>query len=595
MTSYNFFNVVRDFLPFFLKFKERMTLALIALIGAKLTLVSVPITFKYLIDFFSDKQNSNSLTGTFPQSEEQLIYYPIVLITVYGILRFLSTCFSELREFVFVKVTYNAVSEIALKVFKNLHTLSLGFHLSKKTGALTRELERGMRGISTIVNFTLYSILPTFFEVIFVSSWLAINYQPSFAITILITIFLYSIFTVYVTNWRITLRRAMNESDAVANASVVDSLMNYETVKYFNNEKFEHERYKDKLMIWQKAAEKSQSSLSILNLGQAVIISSSSVLILLQAFFLFEKGSMTIGDLVLINAFLIQLFLPLNFLGALYRELKQSFVDIEKMFLLMNEDADIKDKLNVKSLPNIALVEFAHVSFSYDSRLILKNLSFTLQPGKTTAIVGYSGAGKSTISKLLYRFYDVTSGSIRFGGIDIRDLSQSELRAQIAVVPQEPVLFNESLEYNLKYGNIDVTENELMQVIRLASLEAFISSLPSGIGTVVGERGLKLSGGEKQRVAIARALLKRPKIVIFDEATSSLDSKTERAIQEAIDAISVEKACLIIAHRLSTVISAHEILVLDNGYIVQQGSHDNLLKSDGKYAELWKIQSEEKI
>lgn len=572
-----------------------MTLALIALIGAKLTLVSVPITFKYLIDFFSDKQNSNSLTGTFPQSEEQLIYYPIVLITVYGILRFLSTCFSELREFVFVKVTYNAVSEIALKVFKNLHTLSLGFHLSKKTGALTRELERGMRGISTIVNFTLYSILPTFFEVIFVSSWLAINYQPSFAITILITIFLYSIFTVYVTNWRITLRRAMNESDAVANASVVDSLMNYETVKYFNNEKFEHERYKDKLMIWQKAAEKSQSSLSILNLGQAVIISSSSVLILLQAFFLFEKGSMTIGDLVLINAFLIQLFLPLNFLGALYRELKQSFVDIEKMFLLMNEDADIKDKLNVKSLPNIALVEFAHVSFSYDSRLILKNLSFTLQPGKTTAIVGYSGAGKSTISKLLYRFYDVTSGSIRFGGIDIRDLSQSELRAQIAVVPQEPVLFNESLEYNLKYGNIDVTENELMQVIRLASLEAFISSLPSGIGTVVGERGLKLSGGEKQRVAIARALLKRPKIVIFDEATSSLDSKTERAIQEAIDAISVEKACLIIAHRLSTVISAHEILVLDNGYIVQQGSHDNLLKSDGKYAELWKIQSEEKI
>ncbi len=595
MTSYNFFNVVRDFLPFFLKFKERMTLALIALIGAKLTLVSVPITFKYLIDFFSDKQNSNSLTGTFPQSEEQLIYYPIVLITVYGILRFLSTCFSELREFVFVKVTYNAVSEIALKVFKNLHTLSLGFHLSKKTGALTRELERGMRGISTIVNFTLYSILPTFFEVIFVSSWLAINYQPSFAITILITIFLYSIFTVYVTNWRITLRRAMNESDAVANASVVDSLMNYETVKYFNNEKFEHERYKDKLMIWQKAAEKSQSSLSILNLGQAVIISSSSVLILLQAFFLFEKGSMTIGDLVLINAFLIQLFLPLNFLGALYRELKQSFVDIEKMFLLMNEDADIKDKLNVKSLPNIALVEFAHVSFSYDSRLILKNLSFTLQPGKTTAIVGYSGAGKSTISKLLYRFYDVTSGSIRFGGIDIRDLSQSELRAQIAVVPQEPVLFNESLEYNLKYGNIGVTENELMQVIRLASLEAFISSLPSGIGTVVGERGLKLSGGEKQRVAIARALLKRPKIVIFDEATSSLDSKTERAIQVAIDAISVEKACLIIAHRLSTVISAHEILVLDNGYIVQQGSHDNLLKSDGKYAELWKIQSEEKI
>ncbi len=572
-----------------------MTLALIALIGAKLTLVSVPITFKYLIDFFSDKQNSNSLTGTFPQSEEQLIYYPIVLITVYGILRFLSTCFSELREFVFVKVTYNAVSEIALKVFKNLHTLSLGFHLSKKTGALTRELERGMRGISTIVNFTLYSILPTFFEVIFVSSWLAINYQPSFAITILITIFLYSIFTVYVTNWRITLRRAMNESDAVANASVVDSLMNYETVKYFNNEKFEHERYKDKLMIWQKAAEKSQSSLSILNLGQAVIISSSSVLILLQAFFLFEKGSMTIGDLVLINAFLIQLFLPLNFLGALYRELKQSFVDIEKMFLLMNEDADIKDKLNVKSLPNIALVEFAHVSFSYDSRLILKNLSFTLQPGKTTAIVGYSGAGKSTISKLLYRFYDVTSGSIRFGGIDIRDLSQSELRAQIAVVPQEPVLFNESLEYNLKYGNIGVTENELMQVIRLASLEAFISSLPSGIGTVVGERGLKLSGGEKQRVAIARALLKRPKIVIFDEATSSLDSKTERAIQVAIDAISIEKACLIIAHRLSTVISAHEILVLDNGYIVQQGSHDNLLKSDGKYAELWKIQSEEKI
>ena len=397
--------------------------------------------------------------------EDKLIYYPIFLIIIYGVLRFLSTGFAELREFVFVKVTYNAVSEIALKVFQNLHQLSLSFHLSKKTGSLTRELERGIRGISTIVNFTLYSVLPTFFEVIFVASWLAINYEPFFAIIILSTIFLYAIFTIYVTNWRIMLRRNMNESDAAANATVVDSLMNYETVKYFNNEEFEEDRYKNKLLIWQKAAEKSQGSLSVLNLGQAIIISFSAVLILLLAYSQFTKGFMTIGDLVLINAFLIQLFLPLNFLGVLYRELKQSLVDIEKMFGLINEEPDIKDKANFKKIPDSATLNFENVSFSYGSRLILKDLNFTLQPGKTTAIVGYSGGGKSTISKLLYRFYDVTSGRITYGGIDIRDLSQSELRSNIAVVPQDPVLFNESLEYNLKYGYINVTEDDLRKVI----------------------------------------------------------------------------------------------------------------------------------
>jgi len=386
----------------------------------------------------------------------------------------------------------------------------------------------------------------------------------------------------------------MNESDASANATVVDSLMNYETVKYFNNEEFEEKRYKDKLLIWQKAAEKSQGSLSVLNLGQAIIISFSAVLILLLAYSQFTKGFMTIGDLVLINAFLIQLFLPLNFLGVLYRELKQSLVDIEKMFGLINEEPDIKDKINFKKIPDVATLNFENVSFSYGDRLILKDLNFTLQPGKTTAIVGYSGGGKSTISKLLYRFYDVTSGRITYGGIDIRDLSQSELRSNIAVVPQDPVLFNESLEFNLKYGYINVTEDDLKKVIQLANLDNFISSLPLGIQTVVGERGLKLSGGEKQRVAIARALLKQPKIMIFDEATSALDSKTEKAIQDAILTISAEKTCLIIAHRLSTIISAHEILVLDKGVIIQKGTHQDLLKSGGKYTELWRIQSEEK-
>ena len=539
------------------------------------------------------KVQPDCLKGFF-HPEDKLIYYPIFLIVIYGVLRFLSTGFAELREFVFVKVTYNAVSEIALKVFQNLHQLSLSFHLSKKTGSLTRELERGIRGISTIVNFTLYSVLPTFFEVIFVASWLAINYEPFFAIIILSTIFLYAIFTIYVTNWRIMLRRNMNESDAAANATVVDSLMNYETVKYFNNEEFEEKRYKNKLLIWQKAAEKSQGSLSVLNLGQAIIISFSAVLILLLAYSQFTKGFMTIGDLVLINAFLIQLFLPLNFLGVLYRELKQSLVDIEKMFGLINEEPDIKDKVNFKKIPDVATLNFENVSFSYGSRLILKDLNFTLQPGKTTAIVGYSGGGKSTISKLLYRFYDVTSGRITYGGIDIRDLSQSELRSNIAVVPQDPVLFNESLEYNLKYGYINVTEDDLKKVIQLANLDNFISSLPLGIQTVVGERGLKLSGGEKQRVAIARALLKQPKIMIFDEATSALDSKTEKAIQSAILTISAEKTCLIIAHRLSTIISAHEILVLDKGVIIQKGTHQDLLKSGGKYTELWRIQSEEK-
>ena len=560
-----------------------MILALFALIGAKATLVSVPIIFKYLVDHVSDSQNAARLIEGFFHSEDKLIYYPIFLIIIYGVLRFLSTGFAELREFVFVKVTYNAVSEIALKVFQNLHQLSLSFHLSKKTGSLTRELERGIRGISTIVNFTLYSVLPTFFEVVFVASWLAINYEPFFAIIILSTIFLYAIFTIYVTNWRIMLRRNMNESDAEANATVVDSLMNYETVKYFNNEEFEERRYKNKLLIWQKAAEKSQGSLSVLNLGQAVIISFSAVLILLLAYSQFTKGFMTIGDLVLINAFLIQLFLPLNFLGVLYRELKQSLVDIEKMFGLINEEPDIKDKANFKKIPDSATLNFENVSFSYGSRLILKDLNFTLQPGKTTAIVGYSGGGKSTISKLLYRFYDVTSGRITYGGIDIRDLSQSELRSNIAVVPQDPVLFNESLEYNLKYGYVNVTEDDLRKVIRLANLDVFISSLPLGIQTVVGERGLKLSGGEKQRVAIARALLKQPKIMIFDEATSALDSKTEKAIQRAILTISAEKTCLIIAHRLSTIISANEILVLDKGVIIQKGTHEDLLKTGGKY------------
>ena len=386
----------------------------------------------------------------------------------------------------------------------------------------------------------------------------------------------------------------MNESDASANATVVDSLMNYETVKYFNNEKFEGRRYKNKLLIWQKAAEKSQGSLSVLNLGQAVIISFSAVFILLLAYSQFTKGFMTIGDLVLINAFLIQLFLPLNFLGVLYRELKQSLVDIEKMFGLINEEPDIKDKANVKTIPDSATLNFENVSFSYGSRLILKDLNFTLQPGRTTAIVGYSGGGKSTISKLLYRFYDVTSGRITYGGIDIRDLSQSELRSNIAVVPQDPVLFNESLEYNLKYGYINVQQHDLRKVIQLANLDNFISSLPLGIQTIVGERGLKLSGGEKQRVAIARALLKQPKIMIFDEATSALDSKTEKAIQKAILTISAERTCLIIAHRLSTIISAHEILVLDKGVIIQKGTHEDLLKTGGKYTELWRIQSEEK-
>ena len=571
-----------------------MILALFALIGAKATLVSVPIIFKYLVDHVSASESATILLEGLFHLEDKLIYYPIFLIVIYGVLRFLSTGFAELREFVFVKVTYNAVSEIALKVFQNLHQLSLSFHLSKKTGSLTRELERGIRGISTIVNFTLYSVLPTFFEVIFVASWLAINYEPFFAIIILSTIFLYAIFTIYVTNWRIMLRRNMNESDAAANATVVDSLMNYETVKYFNNEEFEEKRYKNKLLIWQKAAEKSQGSLSVLNLGQAIIISFSAVLILLLAYSQFTKGFMTIGDLVLINAFLIQLFLPLNFLGVLYRELKQSLVDIEKMFGLINEEPDIKDKINFKKIPDVATLNFENVSFSYGSRLILKDLNFTLQPGKTTAIVGYSGGGKSTISKLLYRFYDVTSGRITYGGIDIRDLSQSELRSNIAVVPQDPVLFNESLEYNLKYGYINVTQDDLKKVIQLANLDAFISSLPLGVQTVVGERGLKLSGGEKQRVAIARALLKQPKIMIFDEATSALDSKTEKAIQSAILTISAEKTCLIIAHRLSTIISAHEILVLDKGVIIQKGTHQDLLKSEGKYTELWRIQSEEK-
>ena len=586
------FYTLKKFLPYFLNFKIRMIAALFALVSAKAAVVAVPIVFKNLIDFFSADGALNQSSQIWFSSQIELLTYPIMLITVYSVLRLLSTFFVELRELIFVKVTYSALTEISLKVFNNLHKLSLNFHLSKKTGALTRELERGTRGIGTIVNFTLYSVLPTFFEVIFVALWLTIHYEILFAIIIFFALFTYAIFTIYVTNWRMILRRSMNNADTDANATVVDSLMNYETVKYFNNESFEERRYKTKLLLWKEKAEKSQSSLAVLNLGQAVIISIASFCILALAAVQFEQGIMTIGDLVLINAFLVQLFLPLNFLGVLYREIKQALIDIEKLFFLIEKKSEILDKKKAKPISSSKELMFKNVFFSYGSRKILKNFNLLLQPNTSTALVGHSGAGKSTISKLIYRFYDVDSGSIMIDETDIRDLKQKDLRKLISVVPQDPVLFNETIEFNIKYGNPNCKDEELRRSIESAELSHFIKALPNGLKTIVGERGLKLSGGEKQRVAIARALLKRPSIIIFDEATSSLDSKTEKQIQNAINNITKKMTCLIIAHRLSTIISVDEIVVIDSGMIVQQGKHSELISRSGKYLELWRSQGE---
>jgi len=583
--------VIATLLPYLMKYKLRMGLALAALVAAKLANVSIPIFLKEIVDGLTPlatatTQSPNAVAGA-------VLVIPLALVVGYGLMRLASTGLTEIRELIFARVTQGAVRDISLRVFRHLHQLSLRFHLERQTGGLTRDIERGTRGVGTLVNFTLYSIVPTALEVLLVTAYLAWQYPPIFAWITLAALVAYVVYTFMVTEWRTHFRREMNELDTRANARAIDSLLNYETVKYFNNEEFEAQRYDRSLHRWQEAAIKSQASLSLLNVGQSAIIALAATLMVWQAVVGVQAGTMTLGDLVLVNAFLIQLYVPLNFLGVLYREIKQSIADMERLFGLMAQNKEVADPPGALPLAvKTGTVRFEEVAFAYDPRRpIFRSLSLTLSAGKTTAVVGSSGAGKSTLSRLLYRFYDVQKGRITIDGQDIRTVVQGSVRQAIGIVPQDTVLFNDTLAYNIRYGCPNASDDEVWQAAQSAHLDALIRSLPEGLQTQVGERGLKLSGGEKQRVAIARALLKRPAILVFDEATSALDSESERAIQAEIREVSRGRTSLVIAHRLSTIIDADMIIVLEDGALIEQGRHAELLARRGRYAELWEMQA----
>ncbi len=575
---------IKKLIPYLWAYKWRVLFALGCLISAKFANVTVPLIFKQLVD------------GLDITREQAVIVVPAALLVAYGALRFSTSLFTELREIVFARVTQESVREISLQVFGHLHALSLRFHLERQTGGLTRDIERGTRSIGSLISYTLYSILPTFVEISLVVGILLVKYEPSFAIITLVTLVLYVVFTFKVTNWRTALRRQANELDSAANARAIDSLINYETVKYFNNEAFETRRYDTELKKWTAAQITNQKSLSLLNMGQAAIIAVGVTAMMWRAAIGVANGSMTLGDLVLVNAFLIQLYIPLNFLGVLYREIRQALTDIERMFGLMGTHREVADAPTALTLARgPAEVRFEQVGFAYDpTRPILHAVDFTIPAGRTVAVVGHSGSGKSTLARLLFRFYDVQQGAVRINGQDIRQLTQDSLRAAIGIVPQDTVLFNDTLFYNIQYGRPEASREEVEAAARAAQLQEFIARLPDGWQTRVGERGLKLSGGEKQRVAIARTLLKNPDILIFDEATSALDSKTEKAIQAQLDAAARGRTTLVIAHRLSTVMNADEIIVLDQGHILERGSHAELLARGGAYAQMWALQQEER-
>ncbi len=567
--------------PYLLQHKWRVLLAISCLIAAKLANVAVPIVFKEMIDGLTNTQ--------FP------LALPILLLCLYGTLRFSSSLFTELREILFARVTQHAVRRIALEVFRHLHALSLRFHLERQTGGVSRDIERGSRSISSLISYTLYSILPTLVEITLVLSILFVKYDGGFVVITLISLTAYVLFTIKVSNWRIGLRRLVNDSDSAANTQAIDSLLNYETVKYFNNEEYEARRYDTHMERWEGAATKSQISLSWLNLGQQIIIALGVTAMMWRAASGVVDGRMTIGDLVLVNAFLIQLYMPLSFLGVVYREIRQSLADIERMFDLLSVNREIADAPDAIALQAESIkIRFASVDFSYEpNRQILFGVDFEIPAGHTVAVVGESGSGKSTLARLLYRFYDINGGRISINEYDLRQLTQNSLRAAIAIVPQDTVLFNDSIYYNIQYGRPDASREEVLAAAQAAQLADFIELLPDGYKTKVGERGLKLSGGEKQRVAIARALLKNPPFLIFDEATSALDSKTEKAIQSSIDNAARGRTTLVIAHRLSTIMNADEILVMDGGRMVERGSHQTLLSANGRYAQMWALQQQE--
>ncbi len=570
---------LKTLLPYLWAYKWRVMLALAFLVGAKLANVGVPLVLKHLID---------SLTVG-PDRTQAMLVLPLGLLAAYGALRLSTTLFTELREFVFAKVTQRAVRTIALKVFRHLHALSLRFHLNRQTGGMTRDIERGTRGISSLVSYALFSILPTLVEIALVIGYLALNYDIWFSVITFVALATYIVFTVMVTEWRTHFRRTMNDFDSKANTKAIDSLINYETVKYFGNEDYEAQRYDEGLKSYEAAAVKSQTSLSVLNTGQAAIIAVAVTMILWRATQGVINGTMTLGDLVLVNAFMIQLYIPLNFLGVVYREIKQSLTDMERLFSLLDQHREIADKSDARPLSTHgAEIRFAHVDFSYEpNRQILFDVDFTIPAGTTTAVVGHSGSGKSTLSRLLYRFYEVSAGSITIDGQDVRDVTQYSLRHAIGIVPQDTVLFNDTIEYNIAYGKPGASRAEVVAAAKAAYIHEFIESLPDGYATMVGERGLKLSGGEKQRVAIARTILKNPAILIFDEATSALDSRAEQAIQAQLKEIAQNRTTLVIAHRLSTIADAAQILVLDRGRIIERGTHGQLLAMDGAYAQMW--------
>ncbi|MBG7621268.1 ABC transporter ATP-binding protein/permease [Herbaspirillum sp. AP02] len=572
-------DVVKTLLPYLWTYKWRVMLALTFLVGAKLANVGVPLILKKLVD-------AMTITASHPQA---LLVLPLGLLVAYGVLRLATALFTELRELMFARVTQRAVRTIALQVFRHLHALSLRFHLNRQTGGMTRDIERGTRGVSTLVSYTLFSILPTIIEIVLVLAYLVTHYDIWFSLITAGALVLYILFTITVTEWRTHFRRTMNELDSHANTRAIDSLLNYETVKYFGNEEFEARRYDEGLQRYERAAVKSQSSLSLLNTGQSAIIAIAVTLILWRATAGVIDGSMTLGDMVLVNAFMIQLYIPLNFLGVLYREIKQSMADMERLFSLLEENREVADRPGAQPLRTQgAELHFEHVDFSYErNRQILFDVDFKVQAGTTTAVVGHSGSGKSTLSRLLYRFYDVDHGAIRIDGQDLRNVTQASLRQAIGIVPQDTVLFNDTIEYNIAYGKPGATREQIVAAAKAAYIHDFIESLPDGYASMVGERGLKLSGGEKQRVAIARTLLKDPAILIFDEATSALDSRAEQAIQQQLEEIARERTTLVIAHRLSTIVNAQQILVMDHGRIVERGTHSGLLMADGLYAQMW--------